>query len=199
MIQASFLAITTCTMYYCNLNVITIINLVHVTCTNLDLAINTQLMRFETLYNTFYSKIHPFNPLKGIPERKKAISQMRNRNPSPASSIPCYILYGMAVHSDFQGFGIGTLLVQWGLDKAKEDGLPVFTGGEERGVLFYTNALGFKRIPETEYWLDKDGKEITREEVQKGNIAWKKSFGGVSGSDLVWYPESMSKSMLVKN
>lgn len=148
-------------------------------------------MRCETLYNTFYSKIHPLNALKGIPERAKALSHMRKRNPSPASSIPCYELNGMAVHSDFQGFGIGTLLVRWGLNKAEADGVPVFTGGEERGVLFYTNALGFQRIPETEYWLDKDAREITREEVERGNTTWKTSIGGVSGSDVVWYPESM--------
>jgi hypothetical protein len=78
--------------------------------------------------------------------------------------------------------------VQWGIDRAVEERVPVFAGGEERGVGFYEKALGFKRLSESEYWLGGDGQEISREEVQRGNEAWKTTNGGVSGSEVVWYP-----------
>ena len=76
------------------------------------------------------------------------------------------------------------------MDQAEREGVPLFTGGEEKGVTFYENALGFQRIAKTEYWLNKDGVEISRQDVNTGNNEWRKTNGGVSGSEVVWYPNS---------
>jgi hypothetical protein len=61
------------------------------------------------------------------------------------------------------------------MDQAAEEGLPVFATGEETGVIFYEKALGFRRVPKSEYWLDSEAREISR----IGNNAWKKIDGGV--------------------
>jgi predicted N-acetyltransferase YhbS len=115
----------------------------------------------------------------------------RSRASSPKESTPCLELSGLAVHPDFQGFGIATLLVKWGLDEAAKASIPVFTAGEERGVNFYTNALGFRRLPKNEYWLDSNGGNISRIEVDAGNESWKTKNGGLSGCELVWCPEGV--------
>ncbi|KAK0611774.1 hypothetical protein B0T14DRAFT_571638 [Immersiella caudata] len=108
---------------------------------------------------------------------------------SPTQFTPCYQLTGLSVHPDHQGYGIGSLLVRWGLEKAAEEGLPVFTAGEARGVEFYERALGFQKIKGSEYWLDKGGKDITSEDVAAGNDDWMKLNGGVSGAEMVWCPK----------
>jgi hypothetical protein len=160
--------------------------------------LNISLTSIEAKYNNFYSKIHPF-PNLTTPEskmRQSALNKARSRVPSPASKEPCYILQGLAIHLDYQGCGIGSLLVRWGLDRAVEEGIAVFTAGEERGVKFYEGAFGFKRIAETEYWLGRDGREISREEVAKGNEQWKREKGGVMGSEVVWVPEGVSTNLV---
>ncbi|KAK3349245.1 hypothetical protein B0T25DRAFT_519511 [Lasiosphaeria hispida] len=66
------------------------------------------------------------------------------------------------VHAEYQGYGIGSLLVRWGLDQVSEGGLPVFATGEAQGVDFYEKATGFQRLHGTEFWLGKDGRDISR-------------------------------------
>ncbi|KAF8208634.1 hypothetical protein K438DRAFT_1754498 [Mycena galopus ATCC 62051] len=119
----------------------------------------------------------------------RAIQEARSRFPSPTTETPSYSLDGMAIIPEFQGHGIGSLLVRWGLDKAAEERVPVFVGGETRGVEFYEKALGFQRLRATEWWLDDNGDDISREEVQSGNEGWKRANGGVAGAQLVWLPE----------
>ncbi|KAK7048080.1 acyl-n-acyltransferase [Favolaschia claudopus] len=121
--------------------------------------------------------------------RREAINRARQRAPSPDETIPCYGLSGLVIHPEYQGHGIGSLLVRWGLDKAADEHIPVFIGGEARGVNFYEKALGFKRLHATEYWLDAAGRDISREEVESGNEAWKFSNGGVSGAEVAWLPK----------
>ncbi|KAF7357624.1 Acyl-n-acyltransferase [Mycena sanguinolenta] len=122
--------------------------------------------------------------------RAAAIERGRKRgSPSPAKTTPCYELGGLVVHPDYQGHGIGSLLVRWGLDEAAKERVPVFVGGETQGVDFYEKALGFQRLSPTEFWLDAEGRDITREEVKSGNEGWKKENGGVSGAELVWLPD----------
>jgi ribosomal protein S18 acetylase RimI-like enzyme len=101
------------------------------------------------------------------------------------------VLSGLCTHRDYQGQGIASLLVRWGMHEATKLKLPVYVGGEERGILFYEHALGFKRLPKSEYWLDKDGNEISREEVKGGEKGWRREEGGVSGCDMVWAPEGV--------
>jgi GNAT superfamily N-acetyltransferase len=108
---------------------------------------------------------------------------------SPTQSTPCYQLTGLSIKPEYQGYGIGSLLVRWGLEKAAEEGLPVFTAGETQGVDFYEKALGFQKIKGSEYWLDKEGKDISDEEVAGGNEAWRKVNGGVSGAEVIWCPK----------
>ncbi|KAJ6584620.1 hypothetical protein B0H19DRAFT_1105764 [Mycena capillaripes] len=121
-----------------------------------------------------------------------AIKRVRARlPPSPISTTPCYELGSLAIHPAFQGNGIGSLLARWGLDRAaaEPNPVPVFVTGEATGVLFYEGALGFRRLRATEYWLDKEGRDISREEVEGGNEAWKEVNGGLSGAHMVWLPE----------
>jgi GNAT superfamily N-acetyltransferase len=126
------------------------------------------------------------------PQRQAAAMRVRFRVPSPTRMTPCYKLTGLAIHPEFQGYGIATLLVRWGMDRAVEEGILVFAAGEERGVAFYEKALGFRRLPRTEYWLDQDAQEIRREEVEAGNVAWKTTNGGISGSSVVWLPDGVA-------
>ncbi|KAJ7745967.1 hypothetical protein B0H14DRAFT_2985993 [Mycena olivaceomarginata] len=119
-----------------------------------------------------------------------AIKRARKRAPpSPVKTTPSYDLGSLAIHPDYQGHGIGTLLARWGVEKAAKERVPVFVAGETQGVDFYANVLGFQRLRATEYWLDEAGRDITREEVEGGNEAWKKANGGLSGAQLVRLPE----------
>ncbi|KAF2670072.1 hypothetical protein BT63DRAFT_424032 [Microthyrium microscopicum] len=155
--------------------------------------INWPLMALEATYKQLYSWLHQEANLglQRNPKKSEAIRAGRNRSPQLEKSIPCFQLSGLAVHPDHQGFGIATKLVRWGMDQAKAKGVPVITGGEESGLKFYQNALGFKRIRESEYWIDPEGNNIDREEVEKGNDLWKKVNGGVSGSDAIWCPDGI--------
>ncbi|KAF7365495.1 Acyl-n-acyltransferase [Mycena venus] len=120
----------------------------------------------------------------------EAIKRARKQAPpSPIKTTACYELGGLAIHPDYQGHGIGSLLARWGVDKAAGERVPVFVSGETQGVDFYEKALGFQRLRATEYWLDEKGQDISREEVQHGNEAWKKVNGGLSGAQMVWLPE----------
>ncbi|KAF8208536.1 acyl-CoA N-acyltransferase [Mycena galopus ATCC 62051] len=119
-----------------------------------------------------------------------AIKQARKRAPpSPAKTTPGYDLGSVAIHPEYQGHGIGSLLVRGGLDRATEEHVPVFVTGETQGVEFYERALGFQRLRATEYWLDAEGRDISREEVQNGSETWKKANGGLLGAQMVWLPE----------
>jgi N-acetylglutamate synthase-like GNAT family acetyltransferase len=159
--------------------------------------LNITLMKIEAKYSKFYSSIHPFSNLttQESTMRQSALNKARSRVQSPSSKRSCYVLSGLAIHSDYQGCGIGSLLVRWGMDRAMEERVAVFTGGEERGVKFYESALRFERIAETEYWLDRNGREINREEVIGGNGQWTRENGGVSGSEVVWYPHGIGANL----
>ncbi|RFU75668.1 acyl- n-acyltransferase [Trichoderma arundinaceum] len=139
----------------------------------------------------------PSHELQPDPARKEAISRCRKTAtlPPPSLSTTRYELCGLAVHNEYQGHGIGSELVQWGLDRATEERIPVFVGGEERGIGFYEGALGFRRLKSTEYWLDGEGRDIAREEVDAGNRDWERERGGVSGADAVWLPESVDEGL----
>jgi len=128
------------------------------------------------------------------PQHTAAVKRVRKRLPrSPTLTTPCYELNGLAVHPGYQGLGVGSLLVCWGLERAAADGLPVFTTGDAGGVDFYEKALGFQRLRGSEYWLDADGQDIGEEEEDKGEgegEAWKKGNGGLSGAEMVWCPKA---------
>jgi GNAT superfamily N-acetyltransferase len=109
-------------------------------------VVENSLTTLESKYHDLYSKLHPRkSPLQAHPIRKDALNAARC-NLQFVKSVACYELTGLAIHSDFQGHGIGTLLSRWGMDEATREGVPVFVRGEERGVTFYTKALGFKRL-----------------------------------------------------
>ncbi|KAJ6466329.1 hypothetical protein C8R45DRAFT_1219434 [Mycena sanguinolenta] len=131
----------------------------------------------------------PFRNIVPNEVRTAAIKRGRRRAPSPAKTTPCYELGGLVIHPDYQGYGIGSLLTRWGLDEAAKERVPVFVGGETQGVDFYEKAFGFQRLSASEFWLDAEGRDITREEVENGNEGWKKANGGVSGAELVWLPD----------
>lgn len=49
------------------------------------------------------------------------------------------------MHKDYQRQGAGSLLVQWGLGKATELGLPAYLEASPSGALLYPK-LGFRRV-----------------------------------------------------
>jgi GNAT superfamily N-acetyltransferase len=157
----------------------------------LHLALENVLRFGESTYKRVYNVLHPpVHPaLKPHPERQKGLSRIRNNESNKQfTDTPSYVLQGLAVHPRYQGCGVGSLLVNWGIEQAEKEGVPVFVGGEERGVRFYENACGFRRILETEWWLDLHGEDITRESVEEGNQAWRKENGGCSGCTLIYDP-----------
>ena len=132
----------------------------------------------------------PSKALEPNPIHSKAIRRVRKRAPpSPAESTPGYELNGLAIRAEYQGYGIGSLLVRWGLDRASEEGLPVFATGEAQGVNFYEKAMRFQKLLGSEYWLDKDGRDISASDVQGGNDGWTKANGGLSGAEMIWCPK----------
>ena len=130
----------------------------------------------------------PVNPDK---IRADAINRVREHlsRTSPIQSIARWSLQGLAVHRSHQGHGIGTLLVRWGLERGAAENVPVFTAGETRGLRFYTsNALRFQIVQGSEWWLDRDGQDISGQEFkEKGS-----THGGVSGAQVVWLPPGRS-------
>lgn len=135
----------------------------------------------------------PSKALEPDKAHKEAVNRARKwQSPYPLGDNGYVELSGLAVDTQYQGHGIGTLLMQWGIERATSDNVPLFTGGEERGVLFYEKALGFQRVKGNQYWLDKDGHDISEEEVENGNDGWKTSRGGLSGATVVWVPKGLS-------
>ncbi|KAK8009109.1 hypothetical protein PG991_011660 [Apiospora marii] len=143
--------------------------------------------------NQDYSELLPsIEPDKA---RADAIARVREHlsHISPIQSLPRYSLQGLAVHTAYQGRGIGTLLVRWGLEQGAAEGVPVSTAGEARGVRFYTDkALGFQVVKGSKWWLDRHGQDIQeRDVVQNGNREWDYVRGGVSGAQVVWLPPGL--------
>lgn len=96
------------------------------------------------------------------------------------------------MHTDYQGYGIGSLLVRWGLDRVADEGLPVFATGETRGTDFYEKVMGFQRVQGSEYWLDKGVGDIQKGDIEGGNQGWKKENGELSGAEMVWCPKGVN-------
>jgi GNAT superfamily N-acetyltransferase len=151
-------------------------------------AIKRGLIITELVFHYLYGLVFPNPATRGIPKRIKALLDAKQPLRSLILSTPSYELSGLYVHPGFQGYGVGRLLVRWGMDQATEEGVPVFISAEERGVRFY-EAVGCRRLSKSEYWLDSEGEPIPPEERVNG--AWEKANGGVSGCDLVWCPEGV--------
>lgn len=155
-----------------------------------QIALNSILLRVESKYNSVM--LAPKAQSKAlVPDTAHAgaVRRVRKRAPpSPRMTTGSYELTGLAVHPDHQGCGVGSLLVRWGLDRAATERVPVFVTSEARGVDFYQKALGFRSLWGSEYWLDSAGDDVSREDVEAGNEAWKKDRGGLSGAEMIWCP-----------
>ncbi|KAJ4256051.1 hypothetical protein NW762_009125 [Fusarium torreyae] len=66
-----------------------------------------------------------------------------------------YGIMDIAVHPKYQGRGVARKLVQWGMNKAREEGLPIELAATPAGSGLYTK-LGFKKIG---VWRWKPGME----------------------------------------
>jgi hypothetical protein len=155
------------------------------------LDINDSLEYMNKTYYTLYTTLHPVKPNPGrVPNKSHitAISKARQKTPSGTKLDSCLVLSALATHISYQGQGIASYLVRWGMDLASSLKLPLHVGGEEQGAVFYEKALGFRRLPKSEYWLDAEGEEVTKEEVEMGDERWRVKNGGVSGCDLIWCP-----------
>jgi len=123
--------------------------------------------------------------------RSEAFKKARKRAElvKQQEDVPRLELNGLATHPEYQGHGIATDLVNWGLTKAAESGIPVYVTGESTGVAFYKKR-GFRPVPGTEFWLDKDGRDLTAEQLKEGNTTGTKAEGGVSAAQLIWSHQS---------
>lgn len=72
------------------------------------------------------------------------------------------------------------------MQRASDEHVPVFTGGEARGVGFYEKALGFRVLEGTWSYLDKQGREVDAKEE-----GWRRENGGVSKASVVWCPDGV--------
>ncbi|KAK7999619.1 Acyl-CoA N-acyltransferase [Apiospora arundinis] len=126
--------------------------------------------------------------------RTEAVARVREHlsRTSPVKSIARWSLEGLAVHASHQNRGIGTMLVRWGLEQGAAEGVPVVTAGESRGVRFYTgHSLGFQIVKGTDWWLDQDGRDVFKREVnERESIP-----GWVSGAQVVWLPPGHSSKI----
>ncbi|KAJ3467664.1 hypothetical protein MRS44_005228 [Fusarium solani] len=60
-------------------------------------------------------------------------------------NLPQYGIMDIAVHPDFQGRGAARRLVEWGINKAKEEAVPIELSATPEGSGLYTK-LGFKKV-----------------------------------------------------
>ncbi|KAK6954382.1 hypothetical protein Daesc_004349 [Daldinia eschscholtzii] len=58
---------------------------------------------------------------------------------------PQYGIMDIAVHPEFQGRGVARRLVEWGINKAKEEAIPIELSATPAGSKLYTK-LGFKKV-----------------------------------------------------
>ncbi|KAH7012797.1 acyl-CoA N-acyltransferase [Ilyonectria destructans] len=58
---------------------------------------------------------------------------------------PQYGIMDIAVHPRFQGRGVARRLVEWGINKAKEEAIPIELSATPAGSVLYTK-LGFKKV-----------------------------------------------------
>lgn len=58
---------------------------------------------------------------------------------------PTYGIMDIAVHPKYQGRGVARKLVEWGIGKAKEEGVPIELSATPAGSELYTK-LGFKKV-----------------------------------------------------
>lgn len=64
---------------------------------------------------------------------------------SKIDNLPQYGIMDIAVHPDFQGHGIARRLVEWGINKAKEEAIPIELSATPAGSGLYAK-LGFKKV-----------------------------------------------------
>lgn len=58
---------------------------------------------------------------------------------------PQYGIMDIAVHPGFQGRGVARKLVEWGIQKAREEAIPIELSATPAGAELYTK-LGFKKV-----------------------------------------------------
>ena len=160
-------------------------------------SVNTALLHLESLYARTLRSLpllpSSHNPAEN-PAHRQSMHKARDKlSPSPSSIYPSYVLCGLGIDPAFQNRGIGKALVRWGMVHGAEEGVPVFTGGETRGVEFYQRALAFSAIPESEFWLDGEGKDTDAK-----SEAWRQENGGVGGAAVVWCPKGVKVELFGK-
>ncbi|KAF3346599.1 hypothetical protein VD0002_g7683 [Verticillium dahliae] len=104
-------------------------------------------------------ELHSFGPgvhVAAATEMLGAIDGLRKAN---SSGKPCVYLSVLVVHPDYQGRGVGKLLMEWGLDRAAGLGVSVFLESSPAGRKLYTG-LGFRevgvaKVPFAQFGLDK--------------------------------------------
>ncbi|KAK9424832.1 putative Acyl-n-acyltransferase [Seiridium unicorne] len=79
----------------------------------------------------------PSNALVTDKKRSEAFKKARARGELNHSHDVSRIEWnGLAIHPHYQGRGVATLVVRWGISKATKKGVPVFVTGEFAGVAF---------------------------------------------------------------
>lgn len=109
----------------------------------------------------------PFSPPElRLDALQSLLGPLRAAQPEimPPSHPPYLMLNQLAVHPSHQGRGIGSLLLNWGLEKADTEGLAVYLTASEAGKRMY----------------DKRGFEVRRV------VEWDRAEWGGEGVDRYW-------------
>lgn len=88
-----------------------------------------------------------------------------------------WYLQNLAVHPDFQGKGIGRMLVQWGLDRARDEGIYASVIAARGKDPFYRKC-GFD-VQDGNWGMG--GEENPLRGFEGGNMHWRAPDGPVSG------------------
>ncbi|KAF9456005.1 acyl-CoA N-acyltransferase [Collybia nuda] len=91
----------------------------------------------------------------------------------PNQSTECMILAAIAVHPDWQGKGVGSRLINWGLTKAHKRGVFTWVSSSDGGWGAFEKA-GFEYVGELRLDLDEFSDGIKREDGRPwGEYVWR--------------------------
>lgn len=117
----------------------------------------------------------PTNTHTAHPDRRHSFDTSHNPAPSPlpraaqwrshsdachstitqhftGAHIECYYLHRLVTHGDFEGRGAGSMLVQWGVDRAKREGVVYGCESTTLGYGFYKR-FGMREVSGVDGWI----------------------------------------------
>ena len=106
-------------------------------------GLNRTLTRFEAKYQQTW----PFSLAEHTFDHAHfgRIAHLLGEPWDPDVFSECWELLGLYTHSEWQRRGIGKKLMEWGKERAREEGVPVIVQGSPVGGVVY-RAMGFEEV-----------------------------------------------------